>query len=519
MDCFSVGDCISFEFINELTHEREWGVGCVRSVGSMMCTVCHWSPAKWNPEHSKPISEEISCLEDYITQQHDINLSDDGVMKNNSVQLEYLVNFARAERRIQALKVLEGLILANKFDDIKDIYFEPSDQVRDLCLSNILDAVYSPSGSSFTILLEEDVKRYNFPIFKQGNSKIDDITYEKVRELKFFDSRWSWSSSWPTFVTCHSVHFPWSNFEEILRCKPEEARNTFIAEVAFCCQVPMHCIIDTYFSCTDNKFSATFKVVHHPSVEASEIDVRISQHPFWSLVHLRDCSTSERKGLDRAAVYFRRMLGMDENAGSGMYFLQFLEALPQINFVTDKSAYESELMETLSLCERLNNENLSLCALLEIKENQGCRKILQTGAKDTVSGFSNNSRYKESLEVENSTRFVELRSQSEIISTLRGSEAEAKEKVVNTGTDSKENFSFFRLKMNELQGQSEKTAKENTELLEKIEELLFMLQEALTMQEEDLRCRMRAETELLRIQGLSSSPCCAESTLSAEVKS
>lgn len=511
----SIGDLISFEFIDVTTHQRLWAVGKVVKVGLAMCAVTQWIPVKWKVEHSPSVLEEISFVSDYVCSEQNSLSSKEYSTKNAKVNLDYLKNIERAKRRISLLEALNQSLLDDKANDIKDLCFELSAHVRELCFSNILDRMHVVKNAQYAFVLEEEVERYNFPLSMNCGYKTDCTSYAKVKELKFFDSRWSWSPLLPTFVSSHFVNFPWNDFEEILRYKPEETRNIFIAEVAFCCQVPIHCIIDTYFGCTKDNFSASFKVVHHPSIDASELDVRISQHPFWSLLHLRDSSTSERKGLDRAAIYFRRMLGLDEDAGSGMYFLQFLEALPQMNFVTDKGAYESELMEMLSLCERLNNENLKIQALLKIKEKESLEKSSVDRIEKSLKVMEDQNGSREILVNQNASGKEDCQNVGDN-STQVLSEVESDSKIVALKSEGCEIVSFDKSEMSSLQEHVKRTEAENSDLLKKIEELLSMLSEALTVQQQDLTSRMRAEIELLRIQGITDASTYFLSTLGKE---
>lgn len=514
-ECPSIGDFISFEFIDNATHQRLWAVGKVEKVGPAICSVNQWIPVKWMAEHGVSIIKEISFLNDYITSEQNSLSSKDYLTKNAKVSLDYLRNIERAKRRINLLEALNQSLLNGKTDEIKDMCFKISAQVHELCFSNILDRMDMVENAQYAFVLEEEVERYKLPLPMKCDHKAECNSYERIKELKFFDSRWSWSPLLPTFVSSHSVNFPWNDFEEILRCKPEETRNVLIAEVAFCCQVPIHCIIDTHFSCTKDNFSASFKVVHHPAIDASELDVRISQHPFWSLLHLRDSSISDRKGLDRAAIYFRRMLGLDDDAGSGMYFLQFLEALPQMNFVTDKGAYESELMEMLSLCERLHNENLKIQALLKMKENESLDRPHVDKVENFLNGTEGQSGAREILANQNASESEDYQGVGDS-STQVSVDVESDGKVMTLKSKGSETVFLDKSEMKSLQEHVRRTEAENSDLLRKIEELLSMLSEALTVQQQDLRYRMKAEMELLHIHSITNNSTYFLSTLGKE---
>eukprot|EP00796_Vickermania_ingenoplastis_P007278 gene7278-5122_t len=347
--------------------EREWSIGKVTAIQNRVYSIAIWISEDWISVPSSAVDGEILRAETALP-------NDDSPEKNTKkVLLKELRDVETLRRRLEALKALQKALNEGRYSDAKGKFYHPSQfqETKQVCMSNVVEELCI-EDQPYIICDEDDIARFD----SLGSGLWTSLTAQngvpapqRIKELMFFDSRWLWDPQWPTIVTNHSAFFSWSGFETILRFKPEETRNTFVAEAAFCCQVPLHCIIDTHFSATSDELVASFKVVHHPSVEPAEIDVRISQHPFWSMTHLRDSLVEERKGLDRISLLFRDILGLSEN-NNGMYFSQFLETLPKTNFVSERDAYEGEIMEALSLCDRLRFNNDKLRVSMETYRNE-----------------------------------------------------------------------------------------------------------------------------------------------------
>lgn len=494
---FAVDDLICFEYVDNAECSRMCGIGQIKSLDNRICTVSEWVPQEWGSDCIVFIDNEISVITREINGKGSESAVKSMYKTDRENALHQLTLMEMLNRRLQSLRHIQKLLSEENFQDIPAKCLRSSTKNRIICLSNIVEKLCLFSESTYIITKEDEI-RFNSPKpavlenSKQGSAN------QRSSEGFFFDSRWPWDPSWPTIVTSHSAYFSWSGFELILRYKPEETRNTFVAEVAFCCQVPIPCIIDTNFSATENEFSASFKVVHHPSVDPSEIDVRISQHPFWSMTCLRDASISDRHGLDRAAVYLRNMLGLAEEADSGMYFLQFLETLPKINFTVDKDAYESELLETLSLCDKLNHENSKL------------RHIIERYKTETLSTLDA-SRQEKKISEEFSARATAAETQLEKLRSEMINQSMECERLISEKSDLREKvdalqdeitalLAFHEEEMKDVEKELSDKNFEISDLLEKVEEMSLMLQDARKGEEQALLMRMKSDAEVFRLQ-------------------
>lgn len=366
-----------YEFIDS-NGKRQWSAGSIYEDGELVVAIHEWRPRPWVDGDLGLVEEEIKFLTNQMNSCQD----------RNSFQL--LSNFESITRRLAFLEEAKARF-ASEGPLIGKLFLR-SDQTRKICGSTILKTMSNERNVSFIIVDPDEEKQLN-----HGSSRFHGWSPQHPKPQDFFDSRWLWDSSWPTIVTQHSAYFSWPGFDGVLRQKPEETRITFVAEAAFCCQVPMHCIIDTHFSTSNCELCVTFKVVHHPSVAPSDLDLRISQHPFWSLTWLRGADVADKKGLDLAADGVKRLLGLNKNAGCGPHFVHFVNDLPFMGFKSERNGYESELMEYLSLCDKLTTDYFSLQASFSRCQNElfAVSKSLKNEQERTFTLIANEKQLKE----------------------------------------------------------------------------------------------------------------------------
>lgn len=544
----SIDDFVCFEFVDEY-QQRSWSIGKIRSVDDRLCTVTLLVQEEWGAVSIHAVKEQIDFLMENISTFSVRAGSDFVKAEGYDGRLQELTGLEGLKRRLQFLQKIEEQLECGSPTDIPGKCFVLSVQRRQICVSSVFEKVFFPGDFPYLFIDAEEEVRLQYPTKKNDEvtQKYEKHHSQKVKELKFFDSRWPWDPRWPTIVTHHSAFFPWPGFEKVLRYKPDETRNTFIAEAAFCCQVPLHCIIDTQFAASANEWKASFKVVHHPSVEPSELDVRISQHPFWSMTYLRDSNIDERKGLDRAARDFRRALGLGDSGDSGMYFSQFLDVIPRLNFLNERDAYESELIETLFLCDSLERENEKLRKLLNEIQCAGLDEALGVGhvrsgrrttgdrgighhLRDIVEGDQDMTEeeliervrlVKQDLDDitkkrneetdEHQNQMEDMKEQvAQLTERIKGYEEErdaaadiltAKDKrIEELELEIQELLTFHNSEIGELEKELGSRVSDISDLLDKVEEMSVMLKEAQQGEAQALRLRAESDTEIFRLQ-------------------
>lgn len=485
-----VEDVLCFEYLDH-KNQRAWSIGTIKEFSKGVCNVTEWIDEQWGPGSYTAVRAEIDSTLKAISECNSC-ISKEGESPKKNL-LEELIHLEKLNRRLDSLEVIYKLLLESKFSAIKGKFFRRSHGIRHLCLSNIIEKISGSSACNYTIIIEEDAQRFASSFCKL---EVEERT-SKLKELKFFDSRWSWDPRWPTIVTKHSAFFSWKGFDLILRSKPEEVHNVFVAEAAFCIQVPIQNIIDTHFCAVKDELLVTFKVIHHPSVHPAEIDVRISQHPFWSMLYIRDSELDDRKGLDKAAGYFRRLLGLSENSNNAMYFLQFLETLPKNNFSTGKNVYESELLEMLTFCERLHEENAALRDSLFKNEFGKSSNIWQTARESVDLLPFKTSEAKKEL---SRSKTVTLDKNADATERKLSTTSEYMGECEASGNAYDEVVAFLEKEL--LQADNEVTRKneEISDLLKRMEEMSEMLEEALDEKEEDFRHRVQLDDEIFHLQ-------------------